>query len=210
MTVRDLDGTLARLEELGAPVVSIGGEPVTIGQRHAHRDRDRIPTEISSSSRNRMQLPNSAPPDANVVGVRLRLSVDDVEDRGSPLPASTLGLQGRVAPIGVYGNNAAVLRALGLTEGQYRVALLNVPASGLMFDFFDFKGIERRTVQGRIQDFGSTRVQLRVRDLEAAIAAFERFGGEVISTGGRPVALPAGNSTLKSRSCATRITCSSC
>jgi catechol 2,3-dioxygenase-like lactoylglutathione lyase family enzyme len=32
VTVRDLDGTLARLEKLGAPVVSLGGEPVTIGQ----------------------------------------------------------------------------------------------------------------------------------------------------------------------------------
>ena len=31
VTVRDLDGTLARLKRLGAPVVSRGGEPVTIG-----------------------------------------------------------------------------------------------------------------------------------------------------------------------------------
>jgi hypothetical protein len=66
-----------------------------------------------------------------------------------------------------------------------------------MYYFVDFKGTQRRSVQGRIQDFGSTRVQLRVRDLDAAIAAFERFGGEVISTGGRPLALPAGNSTLR-------------
>ena len=50
---------------------------------------------------------------------------------------------------------------------------------------------------GRIQDFGSTRVQLRVRNLDAAIAAFERAGGQVVSTGGRPVALPAGNSTVR-------------
>jgi hypothetical protein len=66
-----------------------------------------------------------------------------------------------------------------------------------MYDFVDFAGLDRRTVPGRIQDFGSTRVQLRVRDLDAAIAAFERAGGEVVSTGGRPLALPAGNSTLR-------------
>jgi hypothetical protein len=69
--------------------------------------------------------------------------------------------------------------------------------SGLMLDFLDFEGLDRRTVRGRIQDFGSTRVQLRVRDLDAAIAAFKRYGGEVVSTGGKPLTLPAGNSTLE-------------
>ncbi len=91
----------------------------------------------------------------------------------------------------------AVLDAFGLAAGQYRVGLQNVPTSGLMYDFVDFKGVDRRRVQGRIQDFGSTRVQLRVRDLDAAIAAFQRFGGEVVSTGGRPLDLPAGNTTLR-------------
>jgi hypothetical protein len=66
-----------------------------------------------------------------------------------------------------------------------------------MYDFIDFKGVERTAVPSRIQDFGSTRVQLRVRDIDAAIAAFARFGGEVVSTGGRALALPAGNSTLE-------------
>ena len=36
-----------------------------------------------------------------------------------------------------------------------------------------------------------------VRDLDAAIAAFKRAGGEVVSTAGRPVALPAGNATAR-------------
>jgi catechol 2,3-dioxygenase-like lactoylglutathione lyase family enzyme len=194
VTVRDLDGTLARLRKLGAPVVSIGGEPVTIGQATRIvivKDPDGNFVELSQPA----QLPATAPPDANVVGVRVRLAVDDVE-AAARLYQGQLGLQPR-APIGEYGDNEAVLHALGLTSGQYRVAQQNVPSSGLMYDFVDFKGTQRRTVGARIQDFGSTRVQLRVRDLDAAIAAFERFGGEVISTGGRPLALPAGNSTLR-------------
>jgi catechol 2,3-dioxygenase-like lactoylglutathione lyase family enzyme len=194
VTVRDLDGTLARLEKLGAPVVSIGGKPVTIGQGTRIvivKDPDGNFVELSQPA----QVPDTAPPGANVVGVRVRLGVEDVET-SAHLYQEQLGLQPR-APLGAYGDNEAVLHALGLTSGQYRVAQQNVPGSGLMYDFVDFKGTERRTVQGRIQDFGSTRVQLRVRDLDAAIAAFERFGGEVISTGGRPLALPAGNSTLR-------------
>jgi catechol 2,3-dioxygenase-like lactoylglutathione lyase family enzyme len=194
VTVRDLDGTLARLRKLGAPVVSIGGEPVTIGQGTRIvivKDPDGNFVELSQPA----QLPSTAPPGANVVGVRLRLAVDDVE-AAARLYQEELGLQPR-APIGAYGDNEAVLHALGLSTGQYRVAQQNVPTSGLMYDFVDFKGTPRRSLQGRIQDLGSTRVQLRVRDLDAAIAAFERFGGEVISTGGRPLALPAGNSTLR-------------
>jgi catechol 2,3-dioxygenase-like lactoylglutathione lyase family enzyme len=195
VTVRDLNGTLARLKQLGAPLVSIGGEPVTIGADTRIvivKDPDGHFVELSQPA----TLPStSAPPTANVVAVRLRLAVDDVE-AAVRLYRDELGMQPR-APVGDFGSNAAVLTALGLQSGQYRVGLQSVPTSGLMFDFVDFKGVERRTVQGRIQDFGSTRVQLRVRDIDAAIAAFKRFGGEVVSSGGEPLELPAGNTTLK-------------
>jgi predicted enzyme related to lactoylglutathione lyase len=194
VTVRDLDGTLGRLRKLGAPMVSIGGEPVTIGQGTRIvivRDPDGNFVELSQPA----EIPSSAPPDSNVIGVRVRLAVADVVAAAS-LYQNELGLEER-APIGEFGDNETVLRALGLTGGRYRVAQQNVPGSGLMYDFVDFDRTERRTVRGRIQDFGSTRVQLRVRDLDAAIAAFVRAGGEVVSTGGRPLALPAGNSTLR-------------
>jgi len=195
VTVRDLDGTLARLKGLGAPVVSRSGAPVTIGAGTrivVVQDPDGHFVELSQPA----ELPaTTAPATANVVGVRLRLAVHDVET-AVRLYRDELGLEAR-APVGDYGDNAAVLDALGLGVGQYRVGLQSVPGSGLMYDFVDFRGVERKTVPGRIQDFGSTRVQLRVRDIDAAIAAFERFGGEVVSTGGKPLALPAGNSTLK-------------
>jgi catechol 2,3-dioxygenase-like lactoylglutathione lyase family enzyme len=194
VTVRDLDGTLARLVKLGAPMVSVGGEPVTIGQGTRIvivRDPDGNFVELSQPA----EIPSSAPPNANVIGVRVRFAVADVT-AAARLYQDELGFEKR-APIGEYGNNEAVLHALGLTSGRYRVAQQNVPASGLMYDFVDFDGVERRTVPGRIQDFGSTRVQLRVRDLGAALAAFERAGGQVVSTGGRPLALPAGSSTLQ-------------
>jgi hypothetical protein len=61
----------------------------------------------------------------------------------------------------------------------------------------DMKGVERRNVEGRIQDPGSTRIQLRVSDVDAAIAAFAKFGGKVVSTGGRSMDLPVGDNKLK-------------
>ena len=197
VTVRDLDATLARLVQLGAPVVSTRGPVTLTGGAQKMRivvvqDPDGHFVELTES-----ELPPSTPalPAANVLAVRLRLAVHDVET-AARLYRDELGLPAR-APIGEFGANPAVLAALGLARGQYRVALQSVPASGLFFDFLDFKDVERSTVRGRIQDFGSTRVQLRVRDIDAAIAAFQKYGGEVVSTGGTPLALPAGASTLR-------------
>lgn len=194
VTVRDLDGTLARLKRLGAPVVTLGGEPVTIGQGTriiVIKDPDGNFVELSQPP----EVPSTAPDGANVIGVRVRLAVADAEAAGR-FYQEQLGFEQR-APLSDYLDNKAVLDALGLADGRFRISQQNVPGSGLMYDFLDIADAERRTTVGRIQDFGSTRVQLRVRDLDAAIEAFKRFGGEVVSTGGAPVTLPAGNGSLR-------------
>jgi hypothetical protein len=67
-----------------------------------------------------------------------------------------------------------------------------VPGSKLAVEFVAFSRLSQRHVEGRIQDPGSTRLQLQVRDLTAATQAIVRAGGHVVSTGGRPVDMPAG------------------
>jgi hypothetical protein len=67
-----------------------------------------------------------------------------------------------------------------------------------VFELIAYKGIDRnKDVKRSIADPGSTRIQLQVRDIEATIAAMEKAGGEYVSTGGRPLDLPAGQSTIK-------------
>ena len=195
-TVRDLDATLARLERLGAPVVTRGGKPVTIGQNGLRiavvKDPDGHFVEIAQPT----QLPETqAPPTQNVVAMAVRVTVSDVA-KAMSLYGDALGLKVNRAP-GEPSGDAAVLGALGVDGGKYRVGLLQIPTSGFELRFIEFSGVDTKTVQGRIQDPGSTRMQLRVRDIDAAIAAFTRFGGEVVSTGGKPLDLPAGNNTLK-------------
>jgi predicted enzyme related to lactoylglutathione lyase len=195
-TVRDLDATLARLERLGAPVVTRGGKPVTIGQSGLRivvvKDPDGHFVEIAQPAR----LPDTkAPPTQNVVAMAVRVTVSDVA-KAMSLYGDSLGLEVTRAP-GEPSADAAVLGALGVDGGAYRVGLLEVPASGFELRFVEFSGVDKKTVQGRVQDPGSTRMQLRVRDIDAAIAAFKRFGGEVVSTGGKPLDLPAGNNKLK-------------
>ena len=76
--------------------------------------------------------------------------------------------------------------------------MFTVPTTGLTFELIDFKGVERRSVRGNIQDPGSTRIQLQVRDVDATIAALKQAGGAVVSSGGTTVELAGrGGATTK-------------
>jgi catechol 2,3-dioxygenase-like lactoylglutathione lyase family enzyme len=125
----------------------------------------------------------------------VRFTVRDVES-ALKLYRDSLGFH-ELAAIGQFSSDAAVLDALGLSGGQYRVGQLQVPASGLQFTLIDFRGVERKTKVAGIKDPGSTRIQLRVADIDGAVAALAKAGGTFISTGGKPLDLPAGANTLK-------------
>ena len=67
----------------------------------------------------------------------------------------------------------------------------------LVLELIEFKDMRRHAARARLQDPNSTRIQLRVADIDAAAAAVVQAGGTFVSTGGKPVELPAGNSTLR-------------
>jgi catechol 2,3-dioxygenase-like lactoylglutathione lyase family enzyme len=196
--VRDIDATLARVKSLGAPVISTGTVPATLpfGAGKTARmvmvqDPDGHFVELVQPE----EMPASqAPAAANVVDVRVRLTVDDV-DRSMQLYRDALGLKVVSAP--ALRDDATVSAALGVSGAQYRAGIMQVPTSGLTFEVIDFKGIDHRAVRGRLQDPGSTRIQFRVRDVDAAVAAFEKFGAEVVSAGGAPLELPVPGGSLK-------------
>ena len=196
--VRDVDATFARIKALGAPVVTKGGTPIGLPAGKPRfrvvvvKDPDGHFVEIVQAD----QPPETeAPPSANVIGVRVRLTVDNV-DKALALYRDTLGL--KVRSVDEFKKDSDVNNMLGLNDGQYRVGMLEVPTTGLVFEVIDFKGVDRRTVRGNIQDPGSTRIQLQVRDVDAAIDALKRHSGVVVSTGGATVNLPGrGGATTK-------------
>ena len=195
--VRDLDATLARLKVLGTPVVSSGGAPATLpfGTRTARMVVVKDPDDHFVELVQPEQMPaTQAPATANVVDVRVRLTVADV-DRSMQLYRDALGLAVVSAPRAQ--EDPVVSAALGVSGAQYRFGIMQVPSSGLVFEVMDYERIDRNSVRGRLQDPGSTRMQLRVSDVDAAIAAFERFGGAVVSTGGKPLELPIPNGALE-------------
>ena len=196
--VRDIDAPFARLKQLGAPVVTRGGAPIPVpgGARKSRavivKDPDGHFVELFQPD----PVPESpSGSTSNIIEVRVRLTVTD-GDQAARLYRDALGLQVRAA--GEFRADRAVLDMMGLSGGEYRAAMFTVPTTGLTFELMDFRGVERRPVRGNIQDPGSTRIQLQVRDVDAAIAALRQAGGAVVSSGGTTVELPGrGGATTK-------------
>jgi len=193
VVLRDIDATFERLTKLGAPVVTTGGKPVdTVGVRAVVvKDPAGHFVELVQPPR----LPPTLVPQ-NVVGVRVRHTVENLE-AALALYRDGLGLRAPPNTPG-YASLPDILDLLGLPHDvQYRFTGLVVPTSALGIELIEFKGARRPAEPARLADPGSTRMQLRVADIDATVAALTKAGGTFISTGGKPLDLPAGNSTLK-------------
>jgi polar amino acid transport system substrate-binding protein len=198
--VRDINAALAKLKAVGAPVVTAGGEHVAADFGASIKGRGVIVRDPDGHFVSIVQpdspIETTAPSTANIIGVRVRLTVNDAE-QAMRLYCDVLGLMRR-RPAGGFGSDPGVMKQLGIARGQWRVATAEVPNSGLVIEFIDFKGVKHRSVQSRIQDPGSTRMQLQVRDINAAIKALKTAGGVVISTGAGTIDLPGrGGATTK-------------
>jgi catechol 2,3-dioxygenase-like lactoylglutathione lyase family enzyme len=194
--VRNIDATLARLTKLGAPLLTTGGAPVPINGGPLRGVLVQDPAGHFVELLQGMPPPPPPGGNTNVASVRVRHTVADLE-RSLGLYRDTLGLQG--APgVPRWENNQSVLGLLGLpSTAQYRFATLTVPTSGLAIELLEFRGARRPAEPARVADPGSTRIQLRVSNIDAAVAALTQAGGAVVSTGGGPLDLPAGNTTLR-------------
>jgi len=189
LIVRELELILSRLKATGAPVVTAGGMPVDVpfGTRASAivvKDPDGHFVELVQPA----PVGDAPPPGTpNITGVRVRLTVDDAAQ--AMRQYQELGLSGTMNVMAE--KSQPLMKMFGLkTDVQYRLATLDVPTSGLRIELIEFKGVDRRTVRSNIQDPGSTRMQLQVRDVDAAITALKTAGGVVVSTGGATVDLP--------------------
>jgi catechol 2,3-dioxygenase-like lactoylglutathione lyase family enzyme len=195
LIVRELDPIVARLKSMGAPIVTTGGTPVDVpfggkARGIVVKDPDGHFVELVQAPAGEAPAPNAS----NITAVRVRLTV---EDAGQTMRLyQQLGLAGTMNVM--FESSAPVLRMFGLkADTQYRVATMDV-ANGPKLEFIDFKGVDRRSVRANIQDPGSTRMQLQVRDVDAAIELLKAAGGAVVSTGGGTVELPGrGGATTK-------------
>jgi catechol 2,3-dioxygenase-like lactoylglutathione lyase family enzyme len=193
LTVRDIDAAFAALQKAGVPVVTTGGKPIAMSATTRTRavtvqDPDGHFVELVQVD----PVPKTATSaTSNIVEIRLRLTVADVE-RAVAYYQKVLGIQG---PIRQFTSNANVMRMGGLPEtGEYRLTMAEVPGSTLIIEFIEFRGIDsaKVPVPSRVQDPGSYRLQLTVRDLDATLKTVAGEGSRVVSTGGVPVTMTFG------------------
>lgn len=187
MLVRDVDALLGHLKQSGVPVMTPGGSPVTAadGTRSVLvQDPDARPIELRQLN----VLPETtAPASSNIIGARLSITVGDTE-RTLHVYRDLLGFQVETEPSFVSDRTLQALA--GVKGGTVRRSRAQAPGSKVWFEFLEFKGLDRTALKTRIQDPGTARLQLMVRDIESVIGSLKSAGATVVSDGGKRAALP--------------------
>jgi catechol 2,3-dioxygenase-like lactoylglutathione lyase family enzyme len=197
VVVRDADATLARLEALGAPVVTRGGKPVTLTPTNLRSVAVQDPDGHFVLLLQPLNIPATAPGTGHILNVRVRHTVADLDAALALYRDALLGGRSTIEVTPPYTTSRPVTEVLALPRGtQWRYSTLTVPTSRLPIELIEFQG-NHRPRPFNIADPGATRIQLRVADIDAAAAALVDAGGTFISTGGRPVDLPAGEGTVE-------------
>lgn len=75
---------------------------------------------------------------------------------------------------------------------KFRNMMLKIPGAEFPLEVTEFTSMDVRPAKPRIQDPGSSLLVLNVDDIDAALAAAKKAGGDVVSTGGAPVKRASG------------------
>jgi catechol 2,3-dioxygenase-like lactoylglutathione lyase family enzyme len=181
--VRDVEAALARATQAKASVATPGGKPVTFpdGTRAILiRDLDGRFIELRQSA----SQPGAA---GDILDMRVSIAVKDM--------AETLRTYRNVLGFTVEGEttftaDSAMRRLTGLSKAEVRRSRAQAPGSMLWIEFVEFKGVDRAPLVMRIQDRGAARLQLRVQDCDAIVAAVKAAGLKVVSEGGIAQPIP--------------------
>jgi len=186
LLVRDVDTMLGRVRAAGARILTPGGTVVALeGARSVLlEDPDGRPVELRQLS---VPPPTNAPAGSEIVGGRLTITVNDLEKTAGVF-RDALGFQ--VGAPTAFGDDRAFAALSGVRGAQIRRGLAQAPGTAQIFEFMEFKGVERAPLSSRIQDPGSVRIQMMVRGIDEVTAAMARAGAAIVSDHGQKATLP--------------------
>jgi predicted enzyme related to lactoylglutathione lyase len=184
--VKDVQQVADRLKKSGAHILTVAGEPVevqNIEKGFFAQDPDGFIIEVTQM--------NTLPPAAakvtgNVYGAGIEITVDEI-DRTAKFLHNGLGFEVRVGDS--FNENKLMADTAGTPGAKFRQGSTNIPGAAganTRLSLIEFRGIDRKALDTRVQDPGTSIIQLRVRDIDATIAKVKAAGGTVISTGGVP------------------------
>jgi catechol 2,3-dioxygenase-like lactoylglutathione lyase family enzyme len=181
--VRDVDAALARATQAKATVATPGGKPVAL----ADGARAILIRDIDGRFIELRQLATSPTGTGDILDMRLSITVRDM-DETTKVYRNVLGfmVEGETA----FTADAAMRSLTGLSKAQVRRSRIQAPGSMLWIELVEFKGVERTPLHMRIQDRGAARLQLRVQDTDAIVAAMKAAEFKVMSTDGAVQPIP--------------------
>jgi len=192
LILRDLDKILDRLKTAGVPVVTSGGEPVAAPAMpgiHAAkraiivRDPDGYPVELVELSPAPV---TSAPDESNIVGARVSVTVADLETT-EKLYLDLIGpeLQFRTSPSYISDKSYNDLR--NTPGAQYRNGTALIPGSPVLMEFVQYRNIDQRKINPRLQDIGVAHLLFMAQDLDIIMPRIRAAGLHTLATSGEPV-----------------------
>jgi catechol 2,3-dioxygenase-like lactoylglutathione lyase family enzyme len=182
LTVRDLAKSMIWLIEHGALLVGRGAAPVSIDDERGKRrvvllrDPDGFFIELAQPD----TLPQAATSNG-IVGATFAVTIDDT-DKTMRFYREAFGFQPDVG-MSFVPDHAWTTGVLG-SEAQVRRSTAVVPGSSVRMEFLEFKRIDRKRLHSRLQDPGTSMLQLSVRDLNAVVRASKSAGGSILSASG--------------------------
>src|SRR5204863_4032418 len=182
MMVRDLDATLPRVKQANGTIATPGGKPVAL----ADGTRSILILDIDSRFIE-LRQPASVPATGDILDMRLLITVNDMDEtKRAYHDALGFTVEGETA----FAPDAPMRALTGLSAAQVRRSRVQAPGSTLWIEFVEFKGVDRTPLRMKIQDRGAARLQLRVQNADAMVAAMKTAGLKVISEGGVAVPIP--------------------
>jgi catechol 2,3-dioxygenase-like lactoylglutathione lyase family enzyme len=183
--VRSLDAAMDRVKATGAPVVTIGGQPVsaTAGRAVMVRDPDGYLVQLVQASAS--EIAAAAPGD--VISTAIGISVADTAS-AMKFYRGLLGFEAGET----RAATAAERQLHGVAAGQLTQTTTHIPGTSVSVVFLEFKlpagtAPAPRPFRWRIQDVGAPQFQLQVRDLDALIEQTKQAGYRFLSIGARPI-----------------------
>jgi predicted enzyme related to lactoylglutathione lyase len=188
VTVRDLDVALTRLKQAGGRVITIGGKPAVIAGRIRVvflQDPDGFVIELNEL--NPVPQPSADTPD-NVLGSAFELTIEDTE-KAAAFYRDLLGFQ--VAVGTSFNGDKLMTDTAGTPGAKFRQSRLQLPGTAFSITAIEFRDIERKPHGARLQDPGTSMLQLMVRDVDSLLKTLKAGGAAVVSVGGEAVTMGA-------------------
>jgi len=190
INVRDMDAALAAAKQGGGKVITLGGTWLPTGADGKSKEvfvQD--PDGFFVEFRQTAAAPDASAPAGNILNANYTSVVDDAE-KAANFYKDHFGMEVKVND---WRAGGTPLKLVGLDKGEVRTARVSAPGGKVVWQFFSFRGVDRKPYTQRVADPGTAQFGFQVTDLDAALATFKSAGSQLVST--EAMRSPAGGGT---------------